>query len=68
MCIPREQRGKLLKPDIWPSNITITPWIFRKRQNHPEEEAATVGLVADPAAQSTHGHDEVSAAQLNVYD
>jgi len=26
LCIPQEQRGKLLKPDIWPSNITITPW------------------------------------------
>ena len=50
------------------NNITITPWIFRKRQNHSEEEAATVGLVADPAVQSTHGRDEVSAAQFNVND
>ena len=68
LCILREQRVKLLKPDTWPSNIAITPWIFRKRQNHSEEEAATVRLVADPAAQSTHGRDEVSAAQFNVYD
>ena len=68
LCILREQRVKLLKPDTWPSNIAITPWIFRKRQNHSEEEAATVGLVANPADQFTHGRDEVSAAQLNAYD
>lgn len=37
VCIPREQRDKLLKPDIWPSHITITPWIFTKKRAQTQE-------------------------------
>ena len=37
LCIPREQSGQLLKPDIWPSHVTISPWIFsKKKQSQPE--------------------------------
>ena len=35
LCIPREQSGLLLKPDVWPSHITVTPWIFNKQARPP---------------------------------
>ena len=38
LCIPREQSGLLLKADIWPSHITITPWIFNKQARLPRED------------------------------
>jgi len=37
VCISREQRDKLLKSDIWPSHITITPWIFTKKRTQTRE-------------------------------
>ena len=30
LCVPREQSSHLLKPDFWPSHITISPWVFSK--------------------------------------
>ena len=36
LCIPREQSGQLLKPDFWPSYITVSPWIFSKKQTETQ--------------------------------
>ena len=43
LCVPREQVKQLLNPDIWPSSISISSWIFSKKQTneHPDKNVRT---------------------------
>ena len=69
ICIPREQSDKLLKPDIWPSHITVTPWVFTKnrtqtRETDVDRRTSQSDHDAGPSAAGTNQQDSTAVTSL----
>jgi hypothetical protein len=56
LCIPREQKDQLLNPDLWPAKISISSWIFTKKQITDNTGSAGVHIQSsDQSSPVVHG-------------